>query len=296
MTNGLFFVLKRRRRPPGFIHEFFRLAGPFWRSWPPLVLIGGLTALTIGQVYLSIRINLWSKDLFDSLEQKSFDRFIILIGMLVIILTGLIVVNATHLLAKRSLQLRWRQWLTRIILGNWMADGRHYQINYISGEHDNPDARIAEDIRIATEVALELAHSLLYCILLLIGFTQILWAVSGWLNLQIAGATISIPGHMVWIALLYASAGSALAFLLGVPLTRAADHRQTAEADFRSTLMRARENSEAIALLHGESDERHRLIDAFRNIRDVWFRQTGALSRILAFSSATASCPRFSPF
>ncbi len=284
---------------PAFFREFFRLAGPFWtgpRKWKALGLLAGMAALTVGQVWLLIQVNHWSKDLFDSLEARSMDRFVTQTLLLLVILVSLMAVNGTHLWVKRRIQLKWRYWLSHQITGGWMNDGRHYKINYIPGEHDNPDGRIAEDIRITTETAIDLAHSLFYCILLLVGFTQILWSLSGQLPVQIGDRVVNVPGHMVGVALLYAGVGSAVAFWLGRPLIRAVDKRQTAEANFRFSLVRAREHSEAIALLHGEEDERRRLIDLFRGIRWAWHKQTNALMKIFMFSSVYSVLSTAFPF
>jgi len=274
--------------PPSFIRRFIGLAGPYWESsekWKVRGLAALLLALTVTQVVIPILINLWSAELFDALEQKSMDRFFVQIGEIVLILIASMTVNATHLQIKRRLQLSWRRWLTRRLQDNWMATGHHYQLMHIPGDHDNPDGRIAEDIRNTTETAIDLAHSLVYCVLLLASFVQILWALSGDLVVTISGSEISIPGHMVWVALFYASAASALALWVGQPLVHATDRRQTAEANFRFGLVRARENSEAIALLHGEVGERRRFSELFRGIEGAWNRQTRGLTRLFIFTA-----------
>lgn len=287
------------RPEKGFLRRYLGLAGSYWRSgnkWKTRGLLAALLVLTVAQVFLLIRVNLWSAGLFDSLEQRSMDRFLAHIGLLLGILAGLMGVNGTHLWVKRRLQLDWRRWMTKKVLGDWMAEGRHHQVMHMPGTHDNPDGRIAEDIRVTTEAAIDLAHSLFYCILLLIGFTQILWSLSGVVTVDFAAAEIPVPGHMVWVAVLYAGIGSAMAFWFGLPLVRAVDRRQTAEANFRFNLVRARENSETIALLHGESDERRRLIDIFRGVRTAWHGQTVALTRIFVFSSGYSLLSTAFPF
>jgi putative ATP-binding cassette transporter len=89
----------------------------------------------------------------------------------------------------------------------------------------------------------------------------------------------------VIVAVLYASAGTTAAMLIGRPLVKAANKRQTFEANFRFGLVRARENSEAIALSHGEHDERRRLVDLFADVARGWDRQTVALCNVFLFSS-----------
>ena len=274
--------------PPTFMHRFRLLSAGYWsgeEKWKARGLTAALVLLTVAQVISPILMNLWNQNLFDSLEQRAMDR----IPLLILALTGIIVANmtvtTTHLNLKRRLQMGWRRWLVKNVLDEWMADGRHFQVTYMPGEHDNPDGRIAEDIRITAENAINLAHSLLYCLLLLISFTKILWSLSGETWIEWGDLSIYVPGHLVWVALLYAAVGTTVAMLLGRPLVRTVNSRQTCEANFRFGLVRVRENSEAIALLHGEPDERRRFTDLFRAVAEAWKRQTSALVHIFLFSS-----------
>ena len=194
-------------------------------------------------------------------------------------------ITATHLIIKRRLQLAWRGWLTDKLIGQWMYDGRHYLVTHIVGQHDNPDGRIAEDIRIATEYAIDLLHTLFYCIVLLISFSSILWTLSGTLTLDFGVLDFPLQGHLVWLALIYAASASILGWWIGRPLTTATDHRQTVEANFRFALVKARENSLAIALIHGEPHEAPHFHHLFGDIVNAWNQQTQAWSRITMFSS-----------
>jgi len=273
----------------GFIRRLISLAGPYWRTeekWTAWALTGGLVVLTLAQVVSPILLNLWSERLFDALEQRSMRRFTLMIGALVVIIVANMVITTTHLNLKRRLQLGWRRWVTRKILDEWMAAGRHYQITNMAGDHDNPDGRVAEDVRIATEYAIDLAHSLFYCLLLLVSFTKILWSLSGPGEFIFFDTPVSIPGHLVWVALVYAIVGTSVALLLGRPLVRAVNSRQTMEANFRFGLVHARENSEAIALIHGEVDERRRFTNLFTTVAEAWKRQTTALIHIFMFTSS----------
>ena len=272
-----------------FLRRFFRLAGPYWSAegkWrvPGLTLL--LVVLTIGQVALAVALNRWIEGLFDALEQRALDRFLVLIGLLAAIIAANAGVVTLHLRVKRRIQIDWRTWLTGHVVNDWMAAGRHYQLSLVPGEHDNPDGRIAEDVRIATEYAIDLGHSLFYCVVLLISFTQILWVLSARLHFRIDGIDIHIPGHMVWVALLYSLTGTTVALLLGRPLVRAANNRQTGEANFRFGLVRGRENSPAIALLRGEGEERRRILGLFGGAARAWDGQTTALTYIFLFTAS----------
>ena len=274
-----------------FIYRFIRLASPFWSSeekWRVRVLVCAFFTLSVAQIVVQVRINLWSAGLFNALEQHSMDGFFLQLEVLALILASGMTINTTHMMIKRRLQLMWRRWMTKRILDQWICRGHQVQVTYIPGDHDNPDGRIAEDIRNTVENAIELAHSLLYCFLLLISFIQILWSLSGVVTVDLGMMSFNIHGHMVWIALVYSSAATTLALIVGWPLIRAQDRRQTAEANFRFGLVHVRENAESIALLHGEADERRHLSKLFSGIRNSWDRQSAAIGRLFLFTSGYA--------
>jgi putative ATP-binding cassette transporter len=272
-----------------FFIRFVRLAGGFWYSEEKDAIRRStvmLVVLTIAQIFLAVVITKWSAALFDALEQRSMTKFMTQISAIVLILIASIVVTTAHLKVKRGLQIGWREWLTAHLLNRWMTQGRHYLVTHTEkGEHDNPDGRIAEDIRIATESAIEMFHSLLYCLLLLVSFSQILWSLSGVVTLELGAIKMPIYGHLVWLALIYASAASFFGWLIGRPLTKATDAKQTAEANFRFSLVTAQEHSLSIAMIHGEDNERQRFRVLFNKIHDAWQQQTKAWEHILMFSS-----------
>jgi putative ATP-binding cassette transporter len=271
------------------LRRFIRLSRGYLdgdQRWRARFQTLAMLLLGAAQVALAIRLNLWSADLFDALERHASDRFLYQVGIFAALILGIMIVNMLHLQVKRDLQLGWRAWLTGHVLQDWMADARHYQISLLPGDHDNPDARIADDIRVATEAAIDLVHSAFYCLLLLVSFFSILWALSGVVMLDLAGVMLPIHGHMVWLAFLYAGAGSVLAFLVGGQLMSVANSRQTTEADFRFALAGARENAEAIALVQREADERQRLKRLFDLLQTVWNEQTVGLRSLMLFSSA----------
>lgn len=271
------------------IYRFIKLAGPVLLgdgTWGLRLLAISLGVLTVGQIVAQVLLNLWSARLFDALEERNMDTFLVMVGLFALILLGGTAVTVIHLRVKRRLQLRWRTWLTARLMTDWMADARYYQLGYLPGDYDNPDGRIAEDIRITTEVALDLAHSMFYSLLLLVSFTEILWRMSGEGHLDLGFATIVIPGYLVVVAVIYALAGTTIAVLLGRPLVRAADRRQHDEASFRFGLAHVRENAGKIALSHADTDERSRLTTFFKDVAVAWDRQTNALTNLFLFTQA----------
>lgn len=275
----------------GFLREFLRLSLPFWQSENKTKiqqLTLALFGLTVLQIVIAVVITEWSADLFNALENRSMSGVLTQVGLIVLIFIGNIAVTVTHFKIKRTLQLDWRNWLTTKLIEQWMSEGRHYLVTHIQqnqNAYNNPDGRIAEDVRIATESAIDLIHSLIFCLMLLFSFSKILWTLSGVITLDLGFVEMPIHGHLVWLAMLYAAGASVLGWLIGRPLTQATDNRQTMEANFRFGLVNARENSLAISLVHGEQTEQTRFYGLFNDIIDAWQKQTTAWSHILMFTS-----------
>jgi vitamin B12/bleomycin/antimicrobial peptide transport system ATP-binding/permease protein len=269
-----------------FLRQVLRLAGPYWncerrakvRSATLLLLL-----LTMGQVGLMVWSNYWQRALFDALEQRSLRGVLLQVAVFALIFGVTIAVTAAHLIVKRWLMIDCRTWLTEQLVGSWMEDGRHYRLLFRAGEHDNPDQRIAEDIHIATDSTIALLHSLVYSLMIMGLFIDILWSVSG--AIVVPGTHVQVPGYMVPMAFIYAAAGSAISWVIGRPLVRATNALQTAEATFRFGLSRDRENSEAIALMRGEPMERAGSSARFGQIVREWNRQSLAYMGLVSFGS-----------
>src|SRR5215475_5788039 len=281
---------KGMRDHANFAWRFILFALPFfsaehkWRNRGRLALIA---ALTVAQVAVQVGLNSWSARLYNAIEGRHLEAFLELIATFVLLLAASILVFSITLYTKRRLQFAWRVWITRNTLSVWMAQGRHYQLGLIASEHDdNPDGRIAEDIRVTTESAVDLGQALFYCILLFGTFVTVLWRISGVIHVEIGGTDIAIPGFMVFIALIYSAIGTTLALWAGFPLVGASNLRQSVEANFRFGLARAREYSESIALIGGDNDERTRLQELLRGVRRGWEGQTYGLVRLIVFTTA----------
>lgn len=229
-------------------------------------LLAGLVVLTLAQVAIQIRFNIWNRDFFNALENRDGGAFraqiLFFLGLAALSMS----VAVYQLYMKQLIQLRWREWLTGHLLQAWLREGRHYQLEMAQTGADNPDQRIAEDVRVATDLAVDFATGLMNSLLMLTAFIGILWTLSGALHLSIAGREFDIPGYMVWAALTYALLGTFLTWIVGRPLVPLNVARTTAEADFRFGLNRARESGEGIALIRGEADEQRGLARLFGSV------------------------------
>jgi vitamin B12/bleomycin/antimicrobial peptide transport system ATP-binding/permease protein len=272
-----------------FFISFIKVAGPYWNSENRIVIRIEtllLIALTVLQIGLAVYVTQWNAALFDAIEQHSMEGVKAQIGILLLIFIASITVTTLHLIVKRRLLIGWRTWLTEKILTQWMDKGRHYQISFIPQlDHDNPDGRIAEDIRIATEDAITLCHSLFYSLMMLGSFTKILWDISGTVLFTFGKVTFPVIGYLVWIAIAYSICASIVGWVMGKSMTSATHARQTKEANFRHDLIDIQANSQAIALIRGENRERERLLDSFRAIVATYAQQTSAWIKIQMFTS-----------
>jgi putative ATP-binding cassette transporter len=276
---------------PNFFVEFLRLTKQFWRSNRKVKIrstVFLLAALTLMQMAMAVLMTQWSAGLFNALEQHSMNGLMIQVVFVAILLVADMVLTGSHMAVKRNLQIYWRDWMTEYVFSRWMQAGRHYLITHLPGEHDNPDGRIAEDCRVVTESAVVMGHSLFYSVSVLVGFTAVLWSRSGVVTLNLGFAQIPIYGHLVWIAIVYSALASWLGWRVSQPLTGATNARQSAEANFRASLLEARENSQAIALIHAEACERHQFHELFRKLRIVWDAQTKAWRNIMMFGDGYA--------
>jgi putative ATP-binding cassette transporter len=146
-----------------------------------------------------------------------------------------------------------------------------------ASDTDNPDQRIADDLQLFVSGTLGLAIGGLRAVVTLVSFVAILWGLSGSLTVPFGRSSFTLPGYMVWAALVYAIIGTWLTSRIGRPLVRLNFDQQRFEADFRFGLVRFRENAEGVALYHGETDElrgfRQRFGAVVRNFWDIMRRQ-----------------------
>lgn len=292
-----------------FAGHVWQLTRPYFVSeerWFARGMLALNIALRLSLVGFDVIFNYWNRAFYDALQEKNWTAFIQLFlfyrrlpgGTLmpgfVVLAVIVISISIIRVYIVQWLQIRWRRWMTRRMLTDWLSDRAYYRISLVSGGDakgigtDNPDQRIADDLRdfIGDQVLgslgiLFLAVDFLANIVELASFLLILWNLSG--SVILLGLTI--PGYMVWVALLYSAAGTWATHLVGRPLAVLSFQKQRVEADFRFGLMRLRENTESVALYGGESEEMGNLQNRFRAIVDNWWQ----LMRRFLFLNALTS-------
>ncbi|MGR9161860.1 ABC transporter ATP-binding protein/permease [Rhizobium leguminosarum] len=236
-------------------------------AWPCTIGLLTLIGMNVGFQY---GINLWNRAIFDALEQHNARTVYFLSVVFLPLALGTAALVTTQVALRMMIQRRWRSWLTTAVIARWLASGRYYQLNLIGGDHKNPEARIAEDLRIATEAPVDFISGVIAAFLSASTFILVLWTIGGALTVTIAGWTVTIPGFLVVTAVLYAAITSSSMTVIGRHFVRVSEAKNQAEAEFRYTLTHVRENGESIALLGGEEEERNDLGKTFANVLRQW--------------------------
>jgi ABC-type uncharacterized transport system fused permease/ATPase subunit len=102
-------------------------------------------------------INLWNRKIFDGLQNHDAAAVLFLSLIYFPLLAASVASTVTQVYVRMTLQRRWRAWLNDRLVDRWLANGRYYLLNLVGGDHQNPEFRIAEDVRIATEAPVEFA-------------------------------------------------------------------------------------------------------------------------------------------
>jgi putative ATP-binding cassette transporter len=277
----------------------WRIAAPYFRSedkFAGRLLLAAVVAIELTVVGINVLLNQWNNRFYTALQDKSWDAFVREMGIFCILAFAYIGLAVYQLYLNQWLQIRWRKWLTERYLGQWLHGANHYRMQLQGDAADNPDQRIAEDVRMFVDQTLNLGVGFLNAVVTLGSFVVILWGLSAASPLTMFGHEFHIPGYLVLGALIYATIGTWLTFLIGQPLVQLAFRQQRYEADFRFNLVRVRENSEQIALLRGESAEQERLSDRFGRVVRNWYKIMTTTKRLTAFSSSYAQAAVIFPY
>jgi len=274
--------------PKPLVRRFWHAARGFWSapdSWKVAWLMtGALIALVVGQLVFQYQLNVWNKRIFDALEKKDAATVLRQAIVFVPLAAGSIAVAVSVVYARMRMQRRWRAWLTEHTITRWLAKGRYYQLNVIEGDHKNPEARIAEDTRIATEQPVDFAVGILSAVLTSATFMGVLWEVGGNLTIGFEGSKIFIPGYLVIAVVIYCVVISGLMMIIARSFVPTAEKKNQTEAEFRAALTRVREYGESIAILGGEQEERAGLDKLLSGVIVTWGQMAGQYMRTMFVS------------
>ena len=302
-----------------FLRQVARLSAPYFSAsderWRARGLLAAIVALNLGAVYMLVQINEWNRVFYDALQNKDAAVFWQQLGRFTLLAMVFIVIAIYRFYLTQLLQLRWRAWMTRELMGRWLHGQAFYRMELAryagaaepttsatglphpgQREPDNPDQRLQEDVNLFTAQTVGLSMGFLNAVVTLASFVGILWGLSGAFSFTLGGQAITIPGFMVWMAVLYCTAGSVLTHYIGRPLIGLNFEQQKREADFRHHLVRVREYSEAIALDRGEQVEQRNLDTRFGAVLANYLRLIGKQKQLVGFTNLFGQAAVVFPF
>jgi putative ATP-binding cassette transporter len=224
-----------------------------------MVLIAVTVLVVAATAYGQIRLNSWNKPFYDALSRRDLRDFLYQLGVFFLIAGFLLALNVVQRWLVETLELKMREGLVLSLLRDWMLPRRAFWLANAGTMGVNPDQRIHEDARKLCELSADLGTGLLQASILFFTFAGVLWGLSKDFVFRVGDMDYTVPGFMVWAAILYASAGSLMSFWVGRSLIGRNAERYAREADLRFSLVRVNEHVDDISLAQGEADEKRRI-------------------------------------
>jgi len=280
------------------LREAWRIARPYWfgkDKWRALALLVVVAGLNLGFVWLTVRFSYWYNSFYNTVQQFDETGFFHQIWIFFVLAMLYIGVAVSDGFFTNWLQIRWRRWLTAHYLDRWLAHRAYYRLQ-LSGETDNPDQRIAEDVRLFVENTFDLLFKLVRKVVTFFTFLFILWSLSGPVTVALGPlGEITIPAYLVWLSVVYAALGTVVTIRIGRKLVPLNFNKQRFEADFRYSLVRLRENTESVAFYGGEARERAmfdlRFKAIYSNFVAIMWRNLRLASFVNGFGQAAVVFP-----
>lgn len=286
--------------------RFWRAASGFWRGVSSLAawsLTISLVMIMVVQLLVQYRLNFWNRDFFNALQERDAGllwRQLEIFVPLVAFSVGLAILSVW---GRMTAQRLWRCWMTKYLLDLWVGSGRYRRLGLVQGEYQNPEFRIAEDARMATDAPIDLGLGLLNSSLTALVFIDVLWNVGGDLTIDYRGVAATVPGYLVVSVIAYSLLLSLAMRAIGRNLTSVIEHKNQAEAEFLSGTTRIREIGEAGTAHLDDERERRDLLVVFERVLVWWWKLCKELMRttlvshlnfLLAPVTAWALCaPKF---
>jgi putative ATP-binding cassette transporter len=235
--------------------------------------VGGALAIIVALLFVLNLLNVANsyvgRNFMTAIAQRDRGRFVRYAGAYLGVFAASTSVAVTAQFVQDRLALSWRDWLTRHLLGRYLARGTSALVR-ARKDIDNPDQRIAEDVRTFTSILLSFGVMLTNAVLTTVSFAGVLW---------------SIMPLLLLAAVLYAVIGSLATIKIGYRLVTLDQIQLRSEADLRHEIIRVRERIEPRSVRRDEADARgvlgrvRRVVNNSRSIiavsRNVGFFTSG---------------------
>lgn len=246
----------------GFIAQVRMMTGALWESGVRnqlIMLSATLLTFILVTAYGQVLLNRWNVPFYDAISRRDIPAFFDQLRMFGVIAGTLLLLNVAQTWFNQITALKMRDGLARDLVDQWLKPKRALRMSSSGILGVNPDQRLHEDASHLSEITTSLSIGLVQSTITLVSFVGVLWELSSGFVFHIAERSFSIPGYMVWAAVIYAGSASLLSSIVGRKLVTINADRYSKEAELRSALMRSNENLAAITILNGEDNERRRI-------------------------------------
>ena len=231
----------------GLLIRYWRVASLFWfggRAHAAWALTVFLVLIVLLQLLIQYLLNLWNRHFFDALGRRDVAELWTQAFVFAPLAGASIVLAASSVWGRMTAQRKWRESMTRHVIEYWVAKDHFRRLSYYNNGSENPEYRISEDVRVATDPPIDLVLAFLSSVLTAVIFLGVLWSVGGILVFEAFGRVWTIPGHLVIGVILYSGFFSGMMIMLGRHLTEVVETKHQAEAEFRSAVDILRHGSE----------------------------------------------------
>ena len=291
---GLAVTATMLARFTGWGRQFWRLTSAYFKpahSKLPLLWLALIVFMTLFAVRLNVLFSFWYNGFYSAMQNLDAKAFWFMLLVFAVLATIHVVRALLNFYLQQAFQIRWRVWLTKVLIERWTENQGYYRTQFVTQNADNPDQRIQQDVDSFVASSLTLSMGLLDATVSLFAFSIILWGLSG--SLSMFG--VEVPRAMVFMVYLYVIVATVFALKIGRPLIRLNFLNEQLNANFRYALIRLREYGESVAFYRGEAVERTNLLARFGSvIANVWaivFRSLKFQGFNLAVSQAAVVFP-----
>lgn len=217
--------------------RFWQAASHFWCGrwgWVAWRLTILLVLIVLAQLLVQYLLNRWNRNFFDAIERRDVAALWAQAGVFVVLAAASTALAATSVWGRMTTQRKWRESLLRHVAEYWLAKDRFRRLDYVGSGCENPEYRVSEDIRIATDAPIDLVMAFLASVLTAIVFIGILWDIGGDLTFAALGTTWTIPFYLVIGVIAYSSVFSVLMIMVGRNLTGVIEREIQGEAELRA--------------------------------------------------------------
>lgn len=273
-------------RTPGerkLLLRFWKSARGFWTGksagWAWLLTVL-LIATVLLQLLTQYSLNFWNRDFFNAVERKDGKELLNQVIRFIPLAAAGLSLAVFSVWGRMTLQRMWRAWLSDELYRYWLERNRFVRLNFVAGDYQAPEYRIAEDGRLATDLPVDLILGLLASVLAAATFIGVLWVVGGNLSIEAASLAVTIPGYLVVAVVVYSIVVATTTILIGRRLTHVLEENKRAEAQLRAIGTHVRERGEGVAPEAEGEDGLRTIRPALKAVIAAWLDYCWQLMRL----------------